>query len=169
MWIDTGSDTHVTRGMRWARRMKRGSSALGAVLLLAGCFLTRSGDDAVPDTLHAELSARLAETRAAQESALALWERLIDGEPVSCQETVTVPAPLALSDDQRARYPSAAAAAAWLNEAIAQVAASVDLWNIECAAAREAVPLDMARAGRANALAAAAPLEQAAAVLAHWG
>lgn len=111
---------------------------------------------------------RLAEAQQAQDAALALWDRVIFGEMVACQETIAVPPPVALSARARAAHPAAGLVVERLNEAIRALQASSDLWTIECADPRAAVPLNMAREGRANALAASDPLGEAAALLASW-
>ncbi len=134
---------------------------------LAGCTLI-GGTDVTPGEVRADLAAHLGEVRAAQAAALALWDRVIFGETVPCAETIPVPAPLVLSARQRDTHPNAEATSAALNEAVRAVRDSADLWAIECADARPLVSLDMARAGRAAALAATDPLDRAAVLLEAW-
>ena len=133
-----------------------------AVLLLAGCTLVES--QTAPKPTRDDLLRRLDEARRDQAAALDLWDRIIFGEVVSCQELIPVPEPLSVStqdDDRRAIQES-------LNAAIQALHNSSDLWNIECNADRAYVPLSMAKEGRATALAAAAPLDEAAALLAAY-
>ncbi len=132
---------------------------------LAGCALSGSGKGSAAN-VHTALSARLEEIRAAQTTALALWDRVIAGETVSCEETIPVPAPVSLSERERAAYPPGVTVAEALNEAIGAIRNAADLWTIECADVRPLVPLDMARAGRTAAQAATAPLDRATILLA---
>ena len=134
---------------------------------LAGCTLW--GDaDVTAGEVRADLVARLDEVRAAQAAALALWDRIIFGETVSCAETIPVPALLGLSPRQREAHPSAAAISAALSEATRAIGDSADLWAIECADPRPLVSLEMARAGREAALDASDPLDRAALLLEAW-
>ena len=141
--------------------------ALSALLWLSGCTLATGVAPGAEDP-RSVLEARLVEAQESQAAALTLWDRVIFGELVACHEAIPVPAPVALTATVRAAYPDTAAAADALNEALRALQASSDLWTIECADPRDAVPLSMAREGRANALAAEAPLDEAAALLASW-
>lgn len=136
--------------------------------LLPACTFTLGEDRADPQTVRADLAARLAETRDAQAQALALWDRVIFGEQVSCQEAIPVPTLVALSRRERDTHPQAVQVQDTLNVAITAVRNSADLWNIECTEARDWVPLAMAREGRASALAATDALDAAAALLDAW-
>lgn len=141
------------------------------VLVVAVCTLTACtliDDSESPDAAHDMLIARLAEAQVSQAAALALWDRLIVGEQVSCQDVIPVPDPVSLSSRDRAAHPSAETIQTRLNEAIQHLHASSDLWNIECANDQAFVPLEMARAGRENALAASDPLAEAGQLLAAW-
>jgi hypothetical protein len=137
-----------------------------SLLALAGCAMFDS--PSTPDTTRDDLAARLAEVQTSQAVALALWDRVIFGEIVSCEEYIPVPEPVALTEQSLAAHASAAAIQGGLNQAVKAVRDSSDLWNIECAEEREFVPLNMAREGRATALAATEPLNEAAALLAAW-
>ena len=139
-------------------------------LALAGCTMNTDTPKTARDaaTVRADLAARLDETRVAQAAALDLWDRIIFGETVSCQEAIPVPEPVALSDVDRAAFPQAAAIQAQIDAAIQAIRNASDLWNIECSETREAVPLDMAREGRTNVLAAGVLLDSAAGLLAAW-
>jgi hypothetical protein len=136
------------------------------LVLLAGCTLV--GETESPDTVRSDLLARLDKAQRSQQAALTLWDRLILGETVSCQEFISVPEPIGLSEQDLAAHPNAGAIQVTLNTAIQSLRNSADLWNIECDAERAYVPLSMAKAGRSTALEAAAPLEEAAALLAAW-
>ncbi|MCZ7541900.1 MAG: hypothetical protein M5U29_18700 [Anaerolineae bacterium] len=106
---------------------------------LAGCTLW--GDaDVTAGQVRADLAAHLGEVRAAQAAALALWDRVIFGETVSCQEAIPVPALLVLSPRQREAHPSAEAISAALSEATRAIGDSADLWAIECADPRLGLP-----------------------------
>jgi hypothetical protein len=144
--------------------------ALLIVLALAGCTMNTNTPQTAREagTVRADLATRLDETRSAQAAALDLWDRIIFGETVSCQEAIPVPEPVTLPEVDRAAYPQAAAIQAQIGAAIQAIRNASDLWNIECGETREAVPLDMAREGRTNALAASAPLDSAVALLAAW-
>ena len=133
-----------------------------AVVLLAGCTLVES--QTAPDTTRTDLLGRLDEARRDQAAALALWDRIIFGEVVSCQEFIPVPEPLSVT----AQHAGLRAIQEKLNAAIKSLRDSSDLWNIECNADRAYVPLSMAKEGRATALAATAPLDEAAALLAAY-
>lgn len=147
--------------------MARLAICLVVGLGLAGCTLV-DGADVSAGQVRADLAAHLGEVRAAQAAALALWDRVIFGEAVSCQEAIPVPAVLALSPQQRETHPDAEAISAALSEATRAVRDSADLWAIECADPRPLVSLDMARAGRMAALAATDPLDRAAVLLDAW-
>lgn len=121
-----------------------------------------------PDHTRRDLAARLAEAEADQAAALALWDRVIFGELVSCEDAIPVPEPVTLSDHDLSAHPDAGPIQAALNQAIQALHNTADLWNIECNDERAYVPLDMAREGRAAALAASDPLADAAARLAAW-
>jgi hypothetical protein len=135
-------------------------------LVLMGC--AASPDRHTEDAVRNILAARLAETQQSQAAALALWDRIIFGETVSCQEVIQVPLPLALPAHDLSAYPQVALIQARLNEAIQEVRNSSDLWNIECSDSRTQVPLSTAKEGRAEALSASEPLAEAAALLAAW-
>lgn len=139
---------------------------LGALAVLPGCTLIQT--TANSGGLHDQLAAKQQETAQAQTAALDLWDRIIVGEIVSCQESIPVPRPLQLADRDLGNYPAASAVQTHLNAAIQAVRNSSDLWNIECAEDRPYVPLSMAREGRATALAASEPLAKAARLLAEW-
>jgi hypothetical protein len=133
------------------------------VLLLAGCTLIEP--ETTPGITRADLAQRLDEVRRDQAAALDLWDRIIFGELVSCQESIPVPESLSVS----AQDGDLRAIQVQLNAAIQAVRNSSDLWNIECNADRDYVPLNMAQQGRETALAAGPPLEAAAALLATYG
>jgi len=105
--------------------------------------------------------------RQSQQDALAFWDRIIFGEIVSCLEAITVPETISLPR-RDLRNDRAAQIVDRLNAAVQDIRNSSDLWNIECASERPYVPLEMAREGRADALAADEPLSDAAALLADW-
>ncbi len=143
-------------------------AGLGVVFLaLVSCTLT--GRTAItPAEVRATLSARLHETRLAQTAALDLWDRLIVGEAVSCDEAIPVPELLNLSGEARQTHTNAVPIEQHLNEAIQAVRNASDLWHIECSTERSLVPLEIARAGREEALSATAPLDAAEALLMGW-
>ncbi len=155
---------------RWPIRLLL---ALLGVAALAGCTLgAREGGG--PDAprgeaaIRAELAARLDEVRAAQDAAVTLWDRLIFGEAVGCDEAIPALAALELPAPEAAAYPRAATIAALLDAAARRVTNAADLWRIECSIERETVPLEMARDGRANAAAAGSLLDEAARRLDAW-
>jgi len=138
------------------------------LIALAGCSF--SGGTAAPDaTYHSpqqrDLDVVLAEAQVSQAAALALWDRVIFGEVVSCQESIPVPEPVQRSGQDSQSYPNPGAVEDRLNAAIQLLHNSADLWNIECNDDRPFVPLSMAREGRAAALAASGPLSEAAALM----
>jgi hypothetical protein len=136
------------------------------LIFLAGC--TFQGDSAREAQIRDDLNARLAEVEQAQAAALALWDRVIFGEVVSCQEAIPAPLPFALAAKDARDFPKAAPVQDALNRANQAVRNSSDLWNIECDAERDMVPLDMARQGRQEALGADGPLTEARALLQAW-
>jgi hypothetical protein len=141
--------------------------ALGMLFwLAAGCTLGGGGDD--DPAPKEKLAARHDDIQAAQSAALDLWDRVIFGEVVSCQEAIPVPEPVALSDETLAQHQQAGPVQTELNTAIRAIRDAADLWNIECSESRERVPLSMAREGRAAALAANEPLAEAARLLEVW-
>lgn len=146
--------------------LQRLETVFWACMVLAGCTL--SDNTPFVDTTYADLTAQLASAQQSQAAALALWDRVIFGEVVSCQEAIPVPEPGTLSPGELAAHPGAAAIQSQLNQAIKTLHDSSDLWNIECADERPYVPLNMAKAGRAAALAADQPLNEAQSLLAAW-
>jgi len=140
---------------------------LVALLVLSACTLI-SQSDGPTASARDQLAAMITETQQAQAAALALWDRVIFGEIVSCQEYFTVPPPVNLSDRALRAHTNAPAIQTQLNAAIKAVRNSADLWNIECADVRPYVPLSMAREGRATALAASEPLAEAERLLIEW-
>lgn len=134
-------------------------------LLLAGCNL--QGDSSTP-AAAVDLPARLAEVQKTQEIALDLWDRIIFGEVVSCQEMISVPATLELSESQRAAYSQTDIFEDQLNAAIVSLRESARLWDAECANQRAVVPISVAKQGRTAALAAGDPLTVASVLLASW-
>ncbi len=153
---------------RW--KQHAGIVSVIVVVLLAGCtFSERSTGSApesisVPATLHETLTARLAEVQHAQALALSLWDRLISGVQVSCQEAIPQPAPVTLNANELSTHPNAVSVREALNAASQAVRNSADLWDIECSEARDIVPLSIARNGRATALLATETLTNAAAL-----
>jgi len=139
----------------------------GALLLtLAACTLTQT--DASPQAVRARLAAQLAETQNAYTHAADLWERLIAGETVSCQEAIHTPPPLVLSEREQRAHPTAADVQGALDEARGAVQVAAELWQGTCTTPDAAVPLETARAAREALRTADAALEQAAALLAGW-
>jgi hypothetical protein len=134
-----------------------------AVLVLAGCTLVERQPS--PAVTRDDLAQRLEEVQSDQAAALALWDRVIFGELVSCQEAIPAPEPLS----ETAQEGDLRAIEKQLNAAIQAVRNSSDLWNIECNADREYVPLSMAQEGRTTALAASPPLDEATRLLAAYG
>ena len=57
---------------------------IAIVAVLPACSFALGGDRADAESVHADLVARLAEAQTAQAQALALWDRLIFGEAVTC-------------------------------------------------------------------------------------
>ncbi|MCD4686392.1 MAG: hypothetical protein K8S97_10695 [Anaerolineae bacterium] len=157
---------------RW--KQHTGIVSLIAVLLLADCTFSERSTGSAPEstatpvTLHDTLTARLAEVQHAQALALSLWDRLISGVQVSCQEAIPQPEPVTLNTNELSTHPNAAPVQDALNAASQAVRNSADLWDIECSEARDIVPLSIARNGRATALLATEPLTNAAALLAAW-
>lgn len=139
---------------------------LAILWILAGC--SALGESESSAAVRDDLEARLTEAQQSQAAALALWDRIIFGEVVSCQDYIPVPELVSLSAQDLETYPNARAVQDRLNAAIQSLRNSSDLWNIECNAERPEVPLSMAEEGRANALAASDPLSEAAALLAAW-
>lgn len=141
----------------------------GLLIALAtiACALTGAGDDDArsAEDVRATLRAQHDALRAGQIAAVSLWDRLIIGEPVSCQEAIPVPGPLDLPLNELDQVGQGAQIQGWLNTAQADLRQSANLWDIECADPRALAPLAIAGAGYDAARAAASPLEQAAAAL----
>ncbi len=136
--------------------------------LLPGCTLLETAVERASTDPYEQLSAKYAETKQAQAAALALWDRIIFGEVVSCQEAIPIPAPLNLTESELQNYPAARSIQEQLNAAIKGVADSANLWNIECNEDRPFVPLNWAREGRTSALAATDPLAEVERLLRNW-
>ncbi len=139
------------------------------MMLLAACTLGGSANGLRSrEAVRADLAAHLDAARANQQAALDLWDRVIFGEAVICQDAIPAPEPVALSDTDLAAYPDTGAILDALNAAIGHVRDAAALWDLECADPRGTVPLEMARSGRAAALAANDPLGEASTRLAAW-
>jgi hypothetical protein len=136
--------------------------AVFAVLVLAGCTLVEP--QTAPEITRDDLAQRLEEVQRDQAAALALWDRIIFGDLVSCQEVIPAPEPLSVT----AHEGDLRVIEEQLNAAIQAVRNSSDLWNIECNADRDYVPLSMAQEGRTTALAASPPLDEAVRLLASY-
>jgi hypothetical protein len=134
--------------------------------ILAGCTLSSSGASA--DAVRSDLVARLSDVQQAQDAALALWDRVIFGEAVSCQNTIPVPELVSVAARDLKAHPEAEAIQDRLNAAIQALHESSDLWNGECGGDQPFVPLSTAKEGRATALAASAPLAEARQLLSAW-
>jgi hypothetical protein len=126
---------------------------LGVILMMVGCTLTDPPDS----TTSVDLRQRLDEVRQSQVAAIALWDRLIFGDQVSCQESIPTPSPVVLN------HPTAQQQAIQnkLNEAIQLLQTSASLWDSECTEPDAIVPLSAARDGRANAVSAGERLDEA--------
>jgi hypothetical protein len=147
--------------------MRARTRIVGLILLVAVAGCTMQAEPQA-DTARPTLAARLVEAQQSQAAALALWDRIIFGEIVSCQEAIPAPLPLALTGYEVRRHPQAEEIERLLNQAIQAIRDSSDVWNLECAEKREIVPLDVAQQGRQSALAATDPLAQASALLDQW-
>lgn len=157
--------------MRASQVAGRSAWALLAGVMLAGCTLLE--DDArepitAPEILRTDVQGRMAEVGQDTQAALALWDRVVLGEPVSCIEMLVVPRPLLLAERDRMAYPQVVPILAELNAAIQALQNASDLWNIECADERAFVPLAMAREGRAAAVSADEALAAARALFDAW-
>ena len=117
----------------------------GLLLVLAGCNMQASDKTARSQSaVQDDLAAQLDEAQASQTAALDLWDRLIAGEAVPCQDNIMVPALVTLPASDRAAHPQAAIIQDQINTAITHLSESAGLWSLECADARETVPLSMA-------------------------
>jgi hypothetical protein len=149
-----------------AQRVGRRIAALWiGPLVLVGCTLSSR---APADAVRGDLVARLDESQQSQAAALALWDRVIFGEAVSCQDAIPVPEPVNVAARDLTAHPEAGAIQARLNAAIQALHDSSDLWNAACADEQPYVPLSTAKEGRATALAASAPLAEARQLLSTW-
>jgi hypothetical protein len=135
-------------------------------IVLAGCTLASSRTTA--NAIREDLVARLDESQQSQAAALALWDRVIFGEAVSCQDAIPVPEPANVSARDLTAHPEAGAIQVRLNAAIQTLNDSSDLWDAACADEQPYVPLSTAKEGRATALAASAPLAEARQLLSTW-
>jgi hypothetical protein len=135
-------------------------------IVLAGCTLASSRTSA--DAVRGDLVARLNESQQSQAAALALWDRVIFGEAMSCQDAIPVPEPVNVAARDLTAHPEAGAIQARLNVAIQALHDSSDLWNAVCGDEQPYVPLSTAKEGRATALAASAPLAEARQLLSAW-
>ena len=167
-WRKTGNAQR--NGIMCTRRQLKAHlrAALWGALLtaLTACTLARVDDS--PQAVRAKLAAQLADAQSAQMTATDLWERLIAGEEVSCQEAIPTPPPLTLSERELRAHPSAASVTDALNQAQQALRDAAELWEGTCTTPDVSVPLETARAARQALRTASAALEQAAALLAAW-
>ena len=71
------------------RSMIRAAWVLIAIAgVLSACSFSLGYDGADAQTVRDDLAARLTEAQQAQTQALALWDRLIAGEMVSCEDAI---------------------------------------------------------------------------------
>ncbi len=136
------------------------------LVVLAACTLSRT--DSSPQAVQAKLADYLANAQNAQMTAAELWERLIAGETVSCQEAIPVPPPLALDKRDRQASPIAPTIANALTNARQAIQTAAELWQGVCTTPEAVVPLETARAARQAIQTADTALQQAAALLAAW-
>ncbi len=115
---------------------------LGLLLLSTiACSLTSVDQN----DLAVRLGTRLNAAIEAQTQAANLWDKLLFGEPVNCQQQLTVPLPFVMTTTDTEQYPQAVPVVDHLNEALRILQQVVALWDWECQQGREVVPLAVVR------------------------
>ncbi len=134
-----------------------------ACCLLAAC-MGQPGSRDLP-TLRADLMARLQAAETAHTEITDLWADLLNREEISCARRVSAPQPFVLAAEEAAAFPEAVPAVEVLNAGIAQVAASIAVWDEECRSRDEVVTDEVIAAGVQAAEAALPLLDEARATL----
>lgn len=130
------------------------------MLLLAAlaCSLTTTDNE---NDLTSRLGSHLNETVEAEAQISALWDRVLFGEAVSCQEQLMVPPPFTITDAEAEQHPAVVSVVEHLNAAQAALQEAVALWDWECQQARQVVPLTVVRRAEDDLLVARQALQQA--------
>ncbi|WP_119072503.1 hypothetical protein [Aggregatilinea lenta] len=147
---------------------------IGLVGLLAACGSSSEGDGlratntpaitptpTAPPTaspIGLRLQAQYETLSAAQESILAVWESLANGETVQCGDYPAVPDPASISAAGETHYE---AQAALLRRAAIDTGQAVSLWQAECSSARSAPAPETIREARLAASSAGDALSEA--------
>ncbi|NDJ85130.1 MAG: hypothetical protein GYB66_04525 [Chloroflexi bacterium] len=129
--------------MTYDHRFRVWASIIATIFVLTGttpaCTLKPKDDPepALSDRLGDHLQ-RAIETEA---SASHLWDRILFGEPVSCQEALTVPLRFEITPAEQQSEPLSVPVAEHLNNAIAALETAVAIWDEECTQSRDVIPL----------------------------
>ncbi len=143
-------------------------------LLLAGCSRASEGDSphststpavtataTAPPTISPvllRLQAQFSSLNDAQQTILAIWESLANGESVQCGDYPTVPDPSSISAEGDSRYEGQAAL---LRRAAIDTGQAISLWQAECSSPRSAPSPDTIREARLAASSAGDALREA--------
>ncbi|PJF44278.1 MAG: hypothetical protein CUN55_04810 [Phototrophicales bacterium] len=126
------------------------------ISLLVACSTSQS-EEAVADHVATHLS----RTIEAYQSAQSLWDRLLEGETVSCAETFDAPPPLVLTQEELQQAPQSIKVQQPLNDAIQDIQQLLLMWELECQNEQPFVALERVRIAQDYLQSARVALEQA--------
>lgn len=127
----------------------------------------QNGDTSpTPDSLEMRLSIYLATVIESENQAVNLWDRVLFGELVSCQETITNPPLFELAPAEET--PDTLLIKQYLDAAVIGIHQAALRWDAECQIERNVIPLDVVRDAQADLADAHQALQQAIAVWGVW-
>lgn len=112
-------------------------------------------------TVADRVAVHLGRTIEAHQAASDLWDRLLEGERVNCQETFDAPPLLVLSAAEIQKAPQSVEVQTPLNIAIADLQQLLQLWETECQQNQSFVAQDRVRIAQDYLRTARLALEQA--------
>ncbi len=137
-------------------------------LLLLGLLLAACSTIAPEKATADRVALHLSRTFEAHAAATDLWDRLLLGETVSCQETFDAPPFLALSATEISQAPESATVQTPLNSAISVLQDLLALWEAECQQNQPFVPQARVRIAQGYLQEAHLALRQAAQAWYVW-
>jgi hypothetical protein len=136
---------------------------LGVIFLLAACDSEQNQRD-----LSASLAAYIQAADQAQQQAVIHWDSLIIGNTLNCQQGIALLTPFDLSQSEANEFPEATPVRDHLNQSIALLTQSAQVWDGICGNPSASVPVTEANTGRKAAQDAQTELELARAAYNAW-
>ncbi len=139
------------------------------LLLLLGaitaCTLSRKPD---PTSLEARLGTHLERAFIAEERATDLWDRLLFGEAINCDQILDQPPLFEITPDEQQNEPLSLPVYDHLNAAVQSLQHSAQLWDQECQSSDPQVSLNIVRQAERDLENARNHLSQAAQAWYVW-